>query len=390
MKIVIDSDTYYPITDGVVRFIDHLGLHLVEKGHEVTFIVPKTPSIKLPPFDYSSRPFKFIRLSTFPLPFKDYYLCFPNRKMIKAISEADVVIVNSMAFSAMYALMINKIFHKKTIHFVHIDEREILYYTAKVPVGIIQKLQNFIKSLSGNVDRFAVATNKFYKRTLRVGVKKSQIFKVPFGYAPKTVSENEVQAYRDKLGIKPGEITVGYLGRLSTEKNVGTLVKVLAELGNKIPNVKTFIGGGGYLYHEISEEIKENNYNITILGKVPEKELPLYYSAIDIFVSPSLHESLGFTVVEAISYGAIPAVNGKFRESELTPEHAILLNDVMNPREIVEQISEVINDQKLMKEMKENVSRIAKNFAWENFDNAWDIELDNLTKTRRPLPFGNA
>ena len=40
MKIVIASDIYYPMTNGVAVFAHNLALGLVKKGHEVMVICP--------------------------------------------------------------------------------------------------------------------------------------------------------------------------------------------------------------------------------------------------------------------------------------------------------------------------------------------------------------
>ena len=49
---------------------------------------------------------------------------------------------------------------------------------------------------------------------------------------------------------------------------------------------------------------------VTLVGRVPHASLPAYYSAADVFVLGSHHESCGYALVEACACGAIPVVTG--------------------------------------------------------------------------------
>ena len=62
--------------------------------------------------------------------------------------------------------------------------------------------------------------------------------------------------------------------------------------------------------------------DIVFLGFVPEKSLPLLYSACDLMIFPSLFEGFGFPIVEALACGAPVACSGTSAMQELAGDWA--------------------------------------------------------------------
>ncbi len=107
---------------------------------------------------------------------------------------------------------------------------------------------------------------------------------------------------REKYNIKKDPILL-YVGRISPHKGIHLLIKAFNIVLKKIPNAKLLIVGkptfGGY-----SKELKKlSNKSVIFTGFVPDKELPYYYAACDIYTTATLWEGFDLPAVEAQACG---------------------------------------------------------------------------------------
>jgi glycosyltransferase involved in cell wall biosynthesis len=86
-----------------------------------------------------------------------------------------------------------------------------------------------------------------------------------------------------------------FVGRLSYNKGVDLLIKAF----NKNKDVKLFIIGGGPEKNSLEKLII--NPNITLLGKVSEKDLIDWYNNVECFIFPSLGEGMPSVILEAMA-----------------------------------------------------------------------------------------
>jgi len=100
------------------------------------------------------------------------------------------------------------------------------------------------------------------------------------------------------------ETVLGFVGRLSIEKNVGLLVKVqkdLEQLG--VQNFRfRIVGHGGD-----EDWLREQLPNAEFTGVLRGEELSAAYAGMDVFVFPSHTDTFGNVVLEALASG-VPAV----------------------------------------------------------------------------------
>jgi len=107
---------------------------------------------------------------------------------------------------------------------------------------------------------------------------------------------------RQDLGIR-NEFIIGFVGRLSYQKNPLYLLKILKEVVLERPNVKMMIVGDGDMLEELIKGIATlglENHTI-LLGNQPNVNELMH--AMDVFVLPSLHEGLPYVGIEAQTTG---------------------------------------------------------------------------------------
>lgn len=96
------------------------------------------------------------------------------------------------------------------------------------------------------------------------------------------------------------------VGRLIDHKDYPTLIKAVSYLiKQKNINIKLTIIGRGLLKSSLSKMIKnlDLNNNVFIIDRVPFQEINKYYSENEIFILPSVRESVGAVVLETMACG---------------------------------------------------------------------------------------
>ena len=114
-------------------------------------------------------------------------------------------------------------------------------------------------------------------------------------------AQSERAAARLALGIAPGAFVFGTVGRLSPNKGQRFLIDAFASLATRLPDSQLAVLGGGRLEPELKRLAARRAVasRVHLLGHVPEAHR--YLRALDVFVLPSLEESFGMAVLEAMA-----------------------------------------------------------------------------------------
>jgi glycosyltransferase involved in cell wall biosynthesis len=99
---------------------------------------------------------------------------------------------------------------------------------------------------------------------------------------------------RQALGLTDGEVAVGYVGRLSPEKNPLCIARALARLPSEYRAV--FIGPD---CAEMLPEIRRMTSRSLHIGPLPPRQAAALMPGLDVLVCPSDYESFGLAIVEA-------------------------------------------------------------------------------------------
>jgi glycosyltransferase involved in cell wall biosynthesis len=139
---------------------------------------------------------------------------------------------------------------------------------------------------------------------------KLHILDAPVELAP--AGEADMQAFREKFGIHPGQRIIGMAARLATEKGVEYLVQALPQVLARIPDARLlFVGSYQNVVGEreyavrILPLIAELKDHWSMLGYLSPVELTAFFKTCEVLVMPSLNSTEGFGLVqvEAMSCG---------------------------------------------------------------------------------------
>lgn len=137
---------------------------------------------------------------------------------------------------------------------------------------------------------------------------KNSIYTSTFSY-----SENARSRIRRELNISTEDILLGAVGRLTAVKNYLFLVNVLAGLDKKY---KLIIIGEGEERDQLKSQIKEKQLEDRCFLLGMKTNIYDYYSAMDMFLLPSLNEGMPFSIIEAQSEG-LPCIISDTLSDEL-------------------------------------------------------------------------
>ncbi len=102
------------------------------------------------------------------------------------------------------------------------------------------------------------------------------------------------------------------MGRLNANKDPLTVLAGFERIVAPHPDASlTMVFGSDELLPHVQERLSASpalGRRVRLVGYVPPARLPAYYSAADIFVLGSHHESCGYALIEACACGAVPVV----------------------------------------------------------------------------------
>lgn len=115
---------------------------------------------------------------------------------------------------------------------------------------------------------------------------------------------------RQKTGAT-GDMIFLWVGRLNENKDPLTVVKAFLKFTESQPNMRLYM-----IYHteellsQISELLNSSPQKdvVTLVGKVPHRDLQYWFSSADIILSGSHYEGSGTAICEAMSCGCMPLV----------------------------------------------------------------------------------
>jgi len=116
-------------------------------------------------------------------------------------------------------------------------------------------------------------------------------------------AEEEVHAWRAKKGLTE-RVVVGFLGALNRRRHLPLLIRAVELLRRERPEAMLFIVGsdiGSFSRQELAQMF--HPAWVRWERDLPEEELRLFYSSLDVFAFLSEYEGFGFPPLEALACG---------------------------------------------------------------------------------------
>lgn len=191
-----------------------------------------------------------------------------------------------------------------------------------------------------NIDALICVAN-WQKKNLRKKFT-GEVLVIPNFLSQKSDTDLSNQSLRHLLGVGEKDFILGSVGRMDPLKGFNVLIDAFSQAA--LPNIKLVLVGDGPEYVKLSETYRNKNIIFAGWQDTPSA----FYKLFDLYICPSLSESFGLNMLEAMSFG-LPVISTKTNGAMefLTPENAKLVS-INSADEIKVAIVELYNDRRLM------------------------------------------
>ena len=226
----------------------------------------------------------------------------------------------------------------------------------------LKRIERFVAE---DAERIIVPSNYLKKVVTNWGVSPDQITVIYNAFsAPDNLASKEVLR---KLMSIDSEIIMS-AGRLVPWKGFPALIKVMAKLKKKRPNIKLFIAGSGVEEKHLQKLIakKKLEDTVVLVGSLDKQTLHNYIKAADVFVLNTFYEGLSHQLLECMHIGT-PVVTTSVGGNPETIEHDKhgFLVDYNDEKALAAKILFLLENRKTIDKFVKNAKKKVKEFNRE-------------------------
>lgn len=302
MKVLITTDWYAPVVNGVVTSVLLLRRELEARGHEVRVV---TLSDTL--HSYKDGSVYYMGSVSASRIYPGARLRFNRTRSLarELIAWRPDVIHSQCEFSTFrVAYWLSHHLDVPIVHTYHtVYEDYTHYFSPSARVGKYVA-SVFSRWICGRTACVVAPTRKVADLLYAYGVR-CRVEVIPTGVDLAAYREERlpdcVEALRRRWAVPEDKTVLLYLGRMAKEKNVEQLIDRVAAAKRR--DAVLLLVGDGPDREEILEHAKECGVETIFTGMVPHSETPDYYRLGDVFVTASTSETQGLTCFEALAAG---------------------------------------------------------------------------------------
>jgi len=174
--------------------------------------------------------------------------------------------------------------------------------------------------------------------------------------------DNRFKDVRKELGISADKIVIGYIVRMTVQKDPFTMLRAMKELVEKSKNIVLLMVGEGNLKTEAIKLSKSLGIQNNIIFQPFRTDIPDILNAIDIYCLPSLWEGFPIGILEAMAMKKAVVASPVDGTKELLDDGKTgLLVDHGKPEELADALFLLASDLELRRKLAENAFTYVQN-----------------------------
>jgi len=371
LRIAVVTETFPPEVNGVAMTLGRIVDGLVHRGHSIQLIRPRQA---LEDDALTLNGVEQILAPGVPLPtYADLRFGLPSKKRLTQLWSArrpDVVHVATegpLGWSAVAAarklhLPITSSFHTN----FHSYSKHYGLSLLKTPI------ESYLRKLHNRTQATMVPTRALMLELQQRGF--DNVTLLARGVASELFSPvKRSQALRQTWGANDTDLVVLLVGRLAKEKNVNLVIEAFRAIHTDNPSAKLVFVGDGPMRVALQAACP----CAVFAGVRQGEDLAAHYASGDLFLFPSLTETYGNVVPEALSSGmAVVSYASAAAQELITSGVNGLLVPVDDAQQFISMAASVAKDQRLLTRLKIAAAPSVSHLRW---DAIFDCFVGHLT-----------
>jgi glycosyltransferase involved in cell wall biosynthesis len=297
LRIAIVTETFPPEVNGVAMTLGRIVDGLLKRGHVVQLIRPRqaieTPSAAFVGLDE-------VLSVGLPVPaYGELRFGLPAKRRLtnlwkeKRPDVVHVVTEGPLGWSAVAAARALQLPITSSFH------TNFQSYSQHYGVGLLKKpIDSYLRKLHNRTQATMVPTRAMAVELQSRGYK--SVMLMSRGVATELFRpERRSPELRASWGAEPGTLVVVHVGRMAKEKNLPLVISAFRAIQSKVPKAKMVFVGDGPMRKQVELSFPEAIFSGMRIGE----ELAAHYASGDLFLFPSLTETFGNVVPEALASG---------------------------------------------------------------------------------------
>lgn len=380
MKISLITETFPPEVNGVALTLFNLVSGLKERGHEIQVIRPKQKDL-----DHLDSPLDIEQFPVHSIPLPGYSglrMGLPSWSQINRIwkrNRPDVVYIATEGPLGYSALMASKKLNLPVTSGFHTNFQQ---YMMHYNLGLLKDpAELYLKDFHNRTLATFVPTEDTRDQLFELGFKNLKLM----GRGVDTHlfdPDKRDEALRASWGAGPDDLVFLYVGRIASEKNMKLFFRTIRTLRKERSGTVAVVVGDG----PERKTYQADNNSFVFAGMKKGEELARYYASADFFIFPSLTETFGNVVTEALASGlVIVAFNYAAPRLYINSEKNGFLAEMNNKQDFIDKTRKAMELGTRLQDIKTAARNTAQSISWdkvvEKFEN--DI-LDIMDRSRTP------
>lgn len=297
MRVLISAESFVPAVNGVTNSVLRVADHLARHGHDVRVIAPGPGPSELEL--ESGATVRIERVRGFRLPrYRSLSFGLPASRRIRAVMDDFQPDIVHLAAPVILGRSIGTTASKLGLRTVALFQTDLSGFITNYGLSVAAgPVWDWLRRIHNKADLTLAPTP-----TIAADLRKRHFQRVEvwgrgvdhLQFSPDRRSEE----FRTACGLEPGQVLVGYVGRLAAEKRVDRLRALTAN-----PGIKLVVVGEGPERQRLEALLPGAHFT----GFRSGDELGEAMASLDLFVHTGEHETFGQTIQEAMSCG-VPVI----------------------------------------------------------------------------------
>lgn len=304
------------------------------------------------------------------------------------------VILHELNFNAPYGYYLNSVQLKQLYKKIKPNIVNVHYASGYGTLARVTKIKNILLSVWGSDVYEFPNESRIKRKILQKNVMYADEIASTSGIMAKQLKK-QVPMLNKKIYITPFGVDIEKFKKMETKRdnnfNIGNIKKLEKKYGIEYlilgvekliqqleengeseisKTIKVYIFGDGPQKEELEKMITEHklNNNIFLMDRISNNIVPEKLNQLDVFCAPSISESFGVAVVEAMAC-EVPVIASNvdgFREVMVNGETGYIV-EKENAKQIAESLNKLLKDKDLRVQFGKNGrKRVIENYNWDD------------------------